>query len=238
MRKGALIYVRVSTLEQAIEGISIRSQISTAEAYAQMRRLKVFEVIQDAGISGSVPLGKRPGGARLVELVKEEKIKAVISVKLDRLFRDAADCLTVTKSWDQVQTTLHLVDLGGQAVNTSTAMGRFFLTVMAGVAEMERGLMVERTKAALDKLKAEGKRVGSLPFGYEIGPDGATLIRDQVEQKIVRRACWLKARGMTYYSIAKHLDVKHGMRSRTGKRFQAVQIQRMVERELASRKKK
>ena len=68
-----------------------------------------------------------------------------MACKLDRLFRDAADCLNVTKHWDKRNIALHLIDVGGQTIDTSSSMGRFFLTMMAGVAEMERNLIRDRT---------------------------------------------------------------------------------------------
>lgn len=226
----ALIYVRVSTVEQADHGISLQAQIAQATSYAAYKGFNVIEVVSEQGISGSVSLAKRPGGARLMELVQQDHIRTVIAVKLDRLFRDAADCLTVTKQWDEVGTDLHLIDLGGQVVDTSSSTGRFFLTVMAGVAEMERGLMIERTKAALAQLQAEGKRTGSIPYGYVLGEDGKSLLDNPEEQKVIQAAVHLRRKGMSYYAIAKHLDTKRRMRSRSGKRFQVVQIQRMLRR--------
>ena len=160
----ALIYVRVSTVEQADHGVSLEAQRAQARGYAAYKGLNVIEVISEQGVSGSVALAQRPGGARLMELVQSDHINTVIAVKLDGLFRDAADCLMVTKQWDEVGTNLHLIDMGGQAVDTSSSIGRFFLTVMAGVAEMERGLMIERTRAALGQLQAQGKRTGSIPM--------------------------------------------------------------------------
>jgi len=226
----ALIYVRVSTVEQADHGVSLEAQRAQARGYAAYKGLNVIEVISEQGVSGSVALAQRPGGARLMELVQSEHINTVIAVKLDRLFRDAADCLMVTKQWDEVGTNLHLIDMGGQAVDTSSSIGRFFLTVMAGVAEMERGLMIERTRAALGQLQAQGKRTGSIPYGYMLGEDDKTLIPNLIEQKVIGAALRLRKKGMSCYAIAKHLDTKRGMRSRTGKRFQVVQIQRMLRR--------
>lgn len=72
-----------------------------------------------------------------------------MALKLDRLFRDAEDALHQTKAWDKAGIALHLVDMGGQTLNTATAMGRFFLNMMAGFAELERNLIAERTATAL-----------------------------------------------------------------------------------------
>jgi hypothetical protein len=59
------------------------------------------EIIVDEGVSGGKELASRPGGCRVVELAGKCKVQAVIACKLDRLFRDAADCLNTTKAWDK-----------------------------------------------------------------------------------------------------------------------------------------
>ena len=223
----AIAYVRVSTDEQAQEGISIEAQLGVIRGYAAFRELHLSHEIVDAGISGGKPLQKRDGGRELFELAQAEHITAVIAYKLDRLFRDAADCLTVTKHWDALDVDLHLVDLGGQAVDTSSAVGRFFLTIMAGVAEMERNLICERTRLALNHLKAQGQRTGSIPYGSMLALDGKTLIDAPDEQKAIRLAKRLHKQGKSLRQISKALS-EHGFMSRKGKVFYAQQISRML----------
>ena len=227
MKKGAVIYARVSTQEQARKGVSLAAQTKLARNYAAFKNMKVIEVITEKGVSGSKPLGEREGGQRLVELVQQPTVNAIIAYKLDRLFRDAADCLAVTKAWDEVDADLHLVDIGGQPIDTSSAMGRFFLTVMAGVAEMERNLIIERTKSAMDHLKSQGKRVGAVPYGNRLGSDGETLLDEPREQEVIRRARKLRKKGLSLMKISKQLQ-KQGFLSRTEKPFYAQQISRML----------
>src|SRR5262245_7432796 len=97
----ALAYARVSTLEQAQEGVSLEAQEARLTAYAQAHGLELVAVIREEGISAAVPLGARPGGASLLELLRDNNATHVIALKLDRLFRDAADALNVTRAWDQ-----------------------------------------------------------------------------------------------------------------------------------------
>ena len=126
----AVLYLRVSTQEQATEGISLETQEAKLRAYCALRGLTIVKVIIEAGVSAGKPLDEREGGHELLTLVRRREVAHVVSYKLDRLFRDCADCLTVTAAWDKHGVSLHLVDLGGQTLDTSTAMGRFFLTVM------------------------------------------------------------------------------------------------------------
>lgn len=223
----AIAYIRVSTVEQATKGVSIRAQRKLIRNYARFKKLKITEVIVEAGISAGKPLQERDGGKKLFELAQDEQIRAIIAYKLDRLFRDAADCLTVTKHWDALDVDLHLVDLGGQPVDTSSAIGRFFLTIMAGVAEMERNMIRERTKAALAHLKEQGQRTGSVPYGSALAPDGKTLIKEPNEQKVIRLAKRLRKKDKSLRQIAKELS-KRGFKSRTGRVFYAQQISRML----------
>ncbi|MGH7459665.1 MAG: recombinase family protein [Pseudomonas sp.] len=83
------------------------------------------------------------------------------------------DCQGTTKAWDRAGVALHLIDLGGQALDTSSAMGRFFLTVMAGAAELERGLIRERTSTALQHKKANGTKLGMPRLGFAKRVPGA-----------------------------------------------------------------
>jgi site-specific DNA recombinase len=100
----------------------------------------------------------------------------VIALKLDRLFRSTVDCLETVQRWDRTSVGLHLVDFSGTAIDTRSAMGRFFLTMAAGFSEMERSLIGERTSAALQYKKAMGVRLGGVPFGFTSDRRGGKLI--------------------------------------------------------------
>jgi len=222
----AICYVRVSTQEQASEGVSLEAQEASVRAYCMMRGLEVVEVVIDAGVSAGKPLERREGGRRVLEMVKWGKVGAVVAFKLDRLFRDCADCLSVTRTWDRKDVALHLIDMGGQAIDTSTAMGRFFLTVMAGAAEMERNLIRERTAAALAHKAAKGERVGQVPYGYRA--DGAMLVEEPAEQSIIRIVVNWRTDGHSIRDIARILN-ENGVPAR-GSKWHATTVARMLKR--------
>ena len=150
----AVCYIRVSTQEQANTGVSLAPQEERLRAYCTMQGLEVAAVVREEGVSGSKPLGSRPGGAEVLRMVARREVSHVVALKLDRLFRNAADALAQTEAWDKAGVGLHLVDMGGQSLNTSSAMGRMMLTMMAGFAEFERALIAERTASALAHKKA------------------------------------------------------------------------------------
>lgn len=220
-------YVRVSTEEQANEGVSLAAQEERIRAYCQLRGLELVAVVVDAGVSAGKPLASREGGARVLELVRRKQAGAVVALKLDRLFRNAADCLSTVEGWDRAGVALHLVDIGGASVDTSSAMGRFFLTVMAGAAEMERNQIRERTSLALQHKAAQHELVGSVPYGFRLADDGRTLLEHEGEQEVIRIARELRATGMSLRAIGAELEAR-GLRTRKGTAWAAPQVQRMV----------
>lgn len=156
-------YVRVSTQEQTESGLSIQSQIQRIEQFCEFRGLELNKIIHDEGISASIPLSQRQGGSELIDFANKNKNVTIIAVKLDRLFRDALDCLSVVKDWNKNGVSLQLLDLG---VDTKTPQGKAFLTNAAAYAELERNLISERTKEALKQVRAQGGVLGSNGYGW------------------------------------------------------------------------
>lgn len=200
----AIAYVRVSTHEQASEGVSLAAQEERIRAYCTMAGLDLVAVIRDEGISASKEMATRPGGAELLSLVADKGIKNIVALKLDRLFRDAADCLNQTRAWDAAGISLHLIDMGGTAINTGTAMGRFFITMAAGFAELERNMIAERTAAALAHKKAHGEAYSPTPLGFN--RDGKRLVANGQEQETIKRIKSWHTEGVSMQEIARRLN--------------------------------
>jgi DNA invertase Pin-like site-specific DNA recombinase len=201
--KKAVCYIRVSTEEQARGGVSLAAQEEKLLAYCQLNDLEPVAMIREEGVSGAKPLAIRPGGEELLHLVTKKKAYHVVAMKLDRLFRDAADALNQTKAWDKAGIALHLVDMGGQALNTASAMGRFFLNVMAGFAELERNLIAERTELALAHKKSHLEAYAPTPYGFN--RDGDTLKQNPQELKAVAQIREWRAAGWSLGKIAREL---------------------------------
>jgi len=225
----AIGYIRVSTDQQAEEGVSLDAQRERLEAYAKMQGLDLVEIIEDAGISGTVPLADRDGGAALITALVDHQAKHVVSLKLDRLFRDAADALNQTRQWDKDKIALHLIDVGGQSINTSSAMGRMFLTMMAGFAELERNLISERTASALRHKKQKGEVYSALPLGYE-DQDGQLVPVDE-EMVIVSEIRAMRQNGLSLHKIANDLNGR-GIVGKRGGKFYASTIRAILGNDL------
>jgi DNA invertase Pin-like site-specific DNA recombinase len=199
----AVCYIRMSTEEQAKGGVSLAAQEEKLLAYCQLTGLEPVAMIREEGVSGGKLLGARPGGAELLALVAARKAQHIVALKLDRLFRDAADALNQTKTWDKGGVALHLVDMGGQTLNTASAMGRFFLNVMAGFAELERNLIAERTGTAMAHKKAHREAYAPTPYGYD--REGNALKENPGELANVAQIQAWRTAGWTLGEIAQEL---------------------------------
>jgi DNA invertase Pin-like site-specific DNA recombinase len=211
----AVAYIRVSSDEQAEAGVSLDAQAAKLRAYSQVRGLELVEVISDPAVSGHTPLGERAGGRRLLGLVEAGTVEHVLAVKLDRLFRNALNCLQLVEIWSRQGVGLHILDMGGNAVDTSSAMGKMFLTMAAGFAEMERNLMAERTKAALERERGE-RLGGHLPYGYEVVAGSKLLLESEADKKLMARAKRLQRQGLSVRAIAEKL-AREGYVTRRGR---------------------
>ncbi len=225
----AVCYVRVSTEEQARDGVSLAAQEERLAAYCRMTGLEIVEVIREEGVSAGKPLATRPGGERLLQLVARKKVKHVVALKLDRLFRDAEDALHQTKAWDKAGIALHLVDMGGQTLNTATAMGRFFLNMMAAFAELERNLIAERTATALAHKKAHREAYAPTPYGFK--RVGDALLKNAQEQEIIAQIFAWKEAGWSLRKIAGELN-RRGIPTKQGGRWYASTVRYLLQNSL------
>ena len=225
----AIAYTRVSTGEQ---GLGLTDQRRQIEAYCTMRGLELVDLLTDNGVSGGKPLGDRQGGAKLLVALKRKRAGVVVMLKLDRGFRNAADCLATVEAWAKQGIALHIIDLGGSSICTDTAAGKFMLTVLAGAAEMERNLIRERTRAALSVKRDAGERVSRhAPFGYDF--DAGHLVENDGEQQAIRAAMELRQHGLSLRAISGEL-ASRGHLSRNGRPFTAKVLASVLNREAAA----
>jgi len=181
----AVAYARVSSKRQAEEGVSLDAQVERLLAYAEFRGLDLDpeDIFIDDGISAAIHLWSRPAGRKMRETIYQERVGHVLALKMDRLFRDVQDCLGSVDELRGIGVDIHILDQDGGTLDTSTSMGRFFLTTIASLAELERGQISERTKLAMKHLKDNAKVFTGPIFGWD--RRGDDIIPNWREQDII-----------------------------------------------------
>jgi len=199
-------YSRVSSTRQVEEGFSIDSQIKRirASSIAQGWSLSEEDSFVDEGVSAGTPLWSRPAGRRMFERLKQGDVTHIVAVSMDRLFRDVRDLLTTIDELRGLDVHLHLLDYNGAALDTKSAMGRFFLTVVGGIAELERGQISERVKNSVRYLKSEFKPFTGSIFGWDRVEDD--LVPNWIEQSEIGLMRDLYEGGVSAYQIAEKFN--------------------------------
>ena len=145
------LYARCSTSDQ-----SVNLQLDSLRDYANARRFEMVDEYIDEGVSGAKV--KRPALDRLLADAHRRRFDAVLVWKLDRLGRSLSHLIRVV---DQLGSLgVDLVSLGDPGLDTTNPHGRLIFSIMGAVAEFERDLIRERTRAGLASARRRGKRLG------------------------------------------------------------------------------
>jgi site-specific DNA recombinase len=218
-------YVRVSTVGQAVEGVSLQAQQARVEAYAQAEALPVA-LFADEGVSGSVD--SRQGLAAALASLNSGDVLVVYS--LSRLARSTRHTLEIAEQLER--RGCDLVSLS-EKIDTTSAAGRMVFRMLSVLGEFEREQIVERTKTALAYKRSKGQRMGRVSFGYRVEEGSKTLIKDEHEQKILVCIDDLRGRGYTYQRIADHLN-REGMTKREGTKWKKQNVYLVMKHRLAA----
>jgi len=298
----AIGYIRVSSDDQAREGLSLEAQERKIRAYCDLKGLELVTIFKDEGISGFKPLEKRPGGLSALaslgfvvqslashngngknskltpnDLQKGPKFERsgtpegnewqrsdntpktaqdygileankcvivndvsqskngtiysdpgepvacnLVAIKLDRLFRNTGDAISKSQEFQKRGINLHLLDV---SVDTGTATGKMFFTVLAMLAQFERDITGERTKTVLDMKRKDGKVWNHTPFGYD--RVGDVLMPNKKEQKGIQMMKKLHDQGYSLREIAGELELA-GILPKRGGEWQKYSIYKII----------
>lgn len=195
------IYLRVSTEEQ-VEQYGLDVQREKTAAMATVKGWTVTAVYSDEGISGTKTEAERPGLAALLDAVEAGEVDAVIVAALDRLGRKTKIILDLV---DRLAARGVLFVSCRESLDTSTAAGQFVLTIFAGLAQLERDQIVERTTAGRNaRGRKDGEKGGRLPLGYVRSDNGPQV--DPVGAVIARRIFAKRQASLTLQRIADELN--------------------------------
>jgi site-specific DNA recombinase len=156
-----VIYIRVSTTEQAEEGYSLREQERECRLFAERHGWQVYQVCEDDGYSGT--RDDRPAFQRLLRDGEDGKFQGVVIHKLDRAYRSAQGMLATFSDWQSQCIFLASVS---ENLDFTTVWGKLILVVLSMLAEIFVTNLREETKKGLRGKFAEGIHNGWLPWGY------------------------------------------------------------------------
>ncbi len=164
------VYMRVSSEEQR-ERQTIETQREHAEKYVAAHQLPLFDYYADDGVSGTIALDQRPQGARLLKDAKAKKFDTVLIYAVSRLGRgDARHTLNAVAELESCGVRIKSMT---EPFDTLDPIGRFYLTMLASVAALDRDTIIARCKAGSERVARNGGWLGGhAPFGYRVEGKG------------------------------------------------------------------
>jgi len=200
----AIAYLRVSTEEQAREGISLANQESRIRAFCQAKDWELAEVLVDEGYSGSSL--DRPGMQEVIQQCQKRQVDVVVIYKLDRLTRSVRDLgYLVQDVFGKYRVAFSSIT---DNFDTTTANGKLILNILGSVAQWERDIVVELTRDVMAHKRLSLKLIGAIPMGFDLAGDGETLIPNEQELEAVRKMMLLRETGSSFQTIAERLNGK------------------------------
>ena len=194
------IYIRVSTEEQARDGFSISAQREKLKAYCVAQDWDSFKFYVDEGVSAKDT--NRPQLNILLNHIKQGLITTVLVYRLDRLTRSVMDLYKLLDTFDQYNCAFKSAT---EVYDTSTAMGRMFITIVAALAQWERENLGERVRMGQLEKARQGEYSAKAPFGFDKN-DHSRLVINEKESKVVLDMVKKVEEGYSIRQLAERLD--------------------------------
>jgi site-specific DNA recombinase len=175
-------YLRVSTDDQK-NNQTIENQRILIEEFLKLNGYKIYDFYLDDGVSGTIPLSKRPGGRRLLEDAKNKKFDTVIVTKTNRMGRTLRVLIKAVDSLSELNINFKSIT---EPFDTSTSVGKLIFHFIASFAEFDWSNINENTKIGKERAIRDGRWTGGLPpYGYIINRDTKKLEVFEPEAEIV-----------------------------------------------------
>jgi len=178
------LYARVS---KADDSQNPENQLSRLRSYATERQ---YEIVSEFVDRASGADARRPALGHMLKDARAHRFGLILVVKVDRIARSTINLYGMLADLESSGVKFECSD---QNISTNSPTGKLLLAILAGVAEFERELIVDRTKAGLARARAQGKRLGRRP-----------------DRKRTNEIIALKAQGLTIREVAEKLSMTHG----------------------------
>ena len=209
----ALLYARVSTSMQVNEGVSLDVQERQLVNAAEFHGFTEWEMVREEGRSGKSITG-RPALTAALKTLEQKEADALIVTRIDRLARSTTDFLDIVDRANKGGWRLIMLDLN---LDTSTYQGRFVVTVMSALAEMERGIIAARQKDV-----HKDRRDRGVVWGVDMGPKNKTPL--EVKDRILSS----RIKGLSYREIADALNAD-GIPTQNGRKWHPSTVKNIVD---------
>lgn len=205
--KISAIYIRVSTDKQAEEGYSIEAQQEQLCALCVAKKWKDYKLYIDGGWSGSNI--NRPELENMMNDIKNGKIERVIVYKLDRLSRSQKDVLYLIEDIF-IPNNVDFISLT-ENLDTSTAMGRAMIGILAAFAQLERENIRMRTRMGMKERVKTGHWMGGgrVPYGYDYDKEKGILVPNPNQAPIVKQLYKMYLEGYSCQGLANLFNLKY-----------------------------
>ncbi len=210
----AMGYIRISPRGSNYDGVSLEVQTAAIKAYCAFKGWNLVGVYGDKFLSGK-NIKDRPGLNAVLLMAEDKAFDAVVCYKLDRFSRNTIELL---------DTVTFLEDRGlifasvSEEINTRSATGKFFLTMLGALGQMEREQVSERTKAALHLKKIRGEVISRCdPYGFRRVGKSKKLVKSDRDWECYKRIKELREGGVPYTAFSDIL-YSEGYRNRLGEK--------------------
>lgn len=195
-------YCRVSTDEQEKEG-TIQTQIDFAKQYFELHEIKDVKWYLDDGVTGTIPLEDRPQGPQLLTDAQKGNLKTLYIYNIKRLGRSTR--ITLNALYELEKHGVAVISMT-EPFDSTTPTGRYFITNLAAMAELDKDNIMQQTNDGKDRAARQGRWVGGCPpFGYIVRDGYLELYEPEAE--VVRMIYTLHLeKSRSSYDIAKHLN--------------------------------
>jgi DNA invertase Pin-like site-specific DNA recombinase len=177
----AVIYVRVSTEEQAREGFSLNAQESALKEYVHMMGYDLYKIYRDEGKSAK-DIEHRPALQQLLKDAEKKYFKAIFVYKLDRFSRSLKDLILTIERLKSLN--IDFISLQDK-IETASASGKLMFHIISSFAEFERDIISERTRFGMIEKAKEGGVISKAPFGYKI-QDGLLVVDPEKKELLIQ----------------------------------------------------
>lgn len=215
-------YVRVSTEDQAREGVSLAAQEARLRAYCEATGRMLDAIITDAGLSAKNT--DRPGLQRIIQAVRAGDVGTVLVLKIDRAtrnVRDLADLIDLFATHDCAFVSVT------ESIDTGSAAGRMITNLLGVLAQFEREQVGERTAFALAHKRKQKQAYGHAPFGWQREGNGLVAIASEQRALLIIRD--MDSRGVSYRRIGAWLEENGFAAHQSGKKqWHAASVRKLL----------